>query len=216
MPGHVYKCQNEGLISERYWRLTWPGDRKIPDDYQDVFTQKFKEAVLHRMVPGLNGFETSGGIDSSSIVCTALKYSKEKIAGFSHTLPDEAYGRFRPFKDEKPLIEKIKQRYTTFDSHYIPKAENSIIADIRAYIKYAKDMPQQQIQIMSETLYKEVEKGGSGVLFSPGSARASRIIKDSGCQRFYLVPFSLHWSPFWWLHPLRGSPWAAGGIGSFC
>ena len=166
VPAHYYQLNGQEFFCTQYWDLNLKDQVAKTADHTTIFKEKLSKAILGRNLPGKTGCELSAGLDSSIITATLLNNSEIPLNSFTHALPHEAYDKFKPFKDETELIEKLKEKYPHLSTNYISNPSGSIIQHIQDYIKYAKEMPQQQIQIMSDDIYRQAEKHNIKVLFS--------------------------------------------------
>lgn len=105
--GHYIKIDYDKIKIEKYWNLNPKHQLKLDnEEYVQRFRELFTEAVRCRLrTPFRIGFELSGGIDSSSIVCTAKNIlnstNNDPIYTFSHSFEK------LPECDETSYIEKI-------------------------------------------------------------------------------------------------------------
>src|SRR4051812_20189111 len=74
-PGHTLSIDHSGLRIRRYWKLhDGVENLRSDDDYIEKFLEIFSEAVRCRIADQCRvGFDLSGGIDSSSVVCMATR-----------------------------------------------------------------------------------------------------------------------------------------------
>ncbi|MCE7699855.1 MAG: lasso peptide isopeptide bond-forming cyclase, partial [Methanobacterium paludis] len=109
VPAHSLGLNSSESQIRQYWKL----DPKLEilmdsdEDYINAFREVFAEAVKCRLRSAFPvGFELSGGLDSSSVVCTAKKIYRKKspsnnINTFSYVFDDF------PEVDERYYIEKV-------------------------------------------------------------------------------------------------------------
>lgn len=110
IPAHSLKIDQNRIKIMEFWKLD-PDHKLImdsEDDYFKAFHEIFEEAVKCRLRSVFQiGFELSGGIDSSSVVCMAKKVLNEReiviqnLNTFSYVFNDF------PQVDERYFIEKI-------------------------------------------------------------------------------------------------------------
>lgn len=107
-PAHSLMVTPEGATLRRYWSLDPSREVRYGSDeeYARAFHQIFSEAVHCRLRSASPvGSSLSGGLDSSSIVCTARRLLREGTAGPLHTysllFPE------RPECDERLYIEAV-------------------------------------------------------------------------------------------------------------
>lgn len=119
--GHLLLVDSTNLKIQRYWELAPRSEirYRTADEYSAHFKELFDQAVASRLRSvHCTSAMLSGGLDSSSIVCTAHQlYNSRKVAhrGFkSHSL---VFGELEC--DEYDLIRDIQSRYG-FDAEYLP------------------------------------------------------------------------------------------------
>ena len=103
-PAHSLTITSDKIKLRKYWELD-PEHQIIMDtdeDYFKAFRTIFAEAVHCRLRSAYPlGFELSGGLDSSSVVCTAKGLLNNKLNTFSFISEDV------PDADERYYIEKV-------------------------------------------------------------------------------------------------------------
>ena len=110
MPAHIIKTRKDESQIKKYWNLD-PDYELImdtEDDYKQAFLEIFEKAVSCRMRSAfLVGYELSGGMDSSSIVCAASKQLGKnlKLKTFSIVFD------FFPKSDEREFINSVIDKY---------------------------------------------------------------------------------------------------------
>lgn len=132
---------------KRYWKLD-PGSQIIMDseeDYANKFLEIFSEAVKCRLrSPSPIGVMLSGGLDSSSVTCTAKKiFSENKQQGDIHTF-SYIFDDF-PEADERYYIEKVIDT-GGIEPHFIKCDEINPLKDIDTMLFY-QDQPLSSFQI---------------------------------------------------------------------
>jgi asparagine synthase (glutamine-hydrolysing) len=105
LPGHLLVANADGVRTRRYWDLDPGREVRYRDDadYAEHFAALFKQSVdcrLHSDPPV--GALLSGGLDSSSIVCTARRLCSSSLEVFSLLLPGqlEEHARVRALSAE--------------------------------------------------------------------------------------------------------------------
>ncbi|MDG3547067.1 asparagine synthase (glutamine-hydrolyzing) [Methanobacterium formicicum] len=105
--GHSLKIDSDKIKIKKYWNLDPKLELKLDnEEYVQRFREIFTEAVRCRLrTPFRIGFELSGGIDSSSLVCTAKNILNSTtdypILTFSHSFKE------LPECDETHYIKKV-------------------------------------------------------------------------------------------------------------
>ena len=104
LPGsHFMVLENGQLRKSQYWDVdpNYSVRYKTDQEYAEHFLELFKEAVRVRLRShGTVGALLSGGLDSSSIVCTAQLLYKEK------TIPNNGFETFSMIFDQFPCDER--------------------------------------------------------------------------------------------------------------
>jgi len=107
---HFLKLDNHVIKKNRYWKLD-PNLQIVLDseeEYATVFLEIFTEAIQCRLRNAFPlGFELSGGLDSSSIVCTAKKILKQKNTNLNNVTTFSRIFDETPESDERYYIKKV-------------------------------------------------------------------------------------------------------------
>ena len=103
-PSHFMVLENGQLRKGQYWDIdpNYSIRYKTDEEYAEHFLSLFKEAVKVRLRShGPVGALLSGGLDSSSIVCTAQKLYQEK------SIPNNGFETFSIIFDTFPCDERV-------------------------------------------------------------------------------------------------------------
>lgn len=122
--GHTLVVDRDGVRVRRFWELRPPAEIRYrrADDYAEHFRTLLFEAVRARLRSAYPaGALMSGGLDSSSIVCTTQELFK---AG---AVEDRGFTSFTTTYeglscDERPFVEEIAAKYG-FAARFVPPAE---------------------------------------------------------------------------------------------
>ena len=96
-PGHFLIASRSGIKLQRYWDFDYQlsndsSSKQAPSDYIEQLRYTLDEAVRLRLRADVPvGCYLSGGLDSSTILGIAAKYSNKPIKAFSIAFDDEAY-----------------------------------------------------------------------------------------------------------------------------
>ncbi|MGB7442383.1 MAG: asparagine synthase (glutamine-hydrolyzing) [Coleofasciculaceae cyanobacterium] len=96
-PGHFLIASSSGIKLQRYWDFDYPltndsVSQNTPSDYIEQLRYTLDESVKLRLRADVPvGCYLSGGIDSSTILGIAAKYSAEPIQAFTLAFDHEAY-----------------------------------------------------------------------------------------------------------------------------
>lgn len=112
-PAHIVTITREHIRTRRYWDFDRHKQMRLGsfEEYSEAFRQVFEQAVSRRLRSAYPvAFSVSGGLDSSSIFCTAqgLKAAgspSQRLLGISFTSPDGA------LSDEKEFLLEIERKY---------------------------------------------------------------------------------------------------------
>ena len=157
-------------VARKYWELD-PSSRIIMDseeEYINKFREIFTEAVDCRLRSAFPiGFELSGGLDSSSIVCTARNILKNKksirptINTYSMIFDDI------PTVDESYYIKKVVEN-GGINSNFILSDKISPLKDIRSVLRN-QDQPFLTINIaILCNMYKKMKKDNIRIIIGGG------------------------------------------------
>jgi asparagine synthase (glutamine-hydrolysing) len=112
-PAHFVVFQSGKTRTRKYWEFD-PGKRVIyqrDEDYEDSFREKFALAVSRRLRSNRPVLaELSGGIDSSSIVCTADELIARSSAECSRLDTISYYDDSEPNWNERPYFTLIEEQ----------------------------------------------------------------------------------------------------------
>jgi asparagine synthase (glutamine-hydrolysing) len=125
--------------SQQYW--TFEPEKMVSykedAEYEQHFRHLFKESIRRRLrshAPVLA--ELSGGLDSSSIVCTADLLMADKESGFPRLDTISYFDDEEPNWDEKPYFEKVEEQRGRVGSHVsaVPRAPLAVLSESRSYV----------------------------------------------------------------------------------
>jgi len=136
-PSHFMVLENGRIRKEQYWDIdpNYTIRYKTDGEYAEHFLSIFKEAIRarlrsHRPV----GTLLSGGLDSSSIVCTAQMLYQER------SIPDSGFETFSIVFDEFPCDERAYIHEVTrkwnVKANYFPYEENLSWVDFEQIPQY--------------------------------------------------------------------------------
>jgi asparagine synthase (glutamine-hydrolysing) len=166
--GHVLVANRAKAALKRYWSFD-PGRRityRSDEDYENHFTELFREAVACRMRAERPVFcELSGGVDSSSIVCVAdrLSRSGEVETPGIHTVSFVFDGSAT--SDERPYIEAVEKHINRPGLH-ISEEQCPLLKPLPDL--FAPDLPTPRLCFLAreDRLAREMQKLESRVLLS--------------------------------------------------
>ena len=129
-PAHWLRVGPEGMTIGRYWSLDSLREIRLRSDadYADAFRERFQNSVRCRLRSAFPaGSLLSGGLDSSSIACTAARFLKDAGSGPLKTF--SAIFDSLPQCDERAFIEAVLRK-GGFDPHYVPADQVSPLTDL--------------------------------------------------------------------------------------
>jgi asparagine synthase (glutamine-hydrolysing) len=157
-PGHVLQLDLSGLRTEQYYTLDYNPELGHFDEnearrYADEFRERFTDSVrLHLRTDVTLGSCLSGGLDSSSIVCTSnqLIFGKE---GVSRAIVGDRQKTFTatsndPRFSEERFVQSVIQQ-THANPFFIEPTSEGLLADLPAFVR-AHDEP-----VISTSMYAQ-------------------------------------------------------------
>jgi asparagine synthase (glutamine-hydrolysing) len=136
-PAHSMTVGSGGIWTRSYWSLDPTRELRLGSDeeYEEAFRERFTEAIRCRLRSAFPvGSTLSGGLDSSSIACTADKLLSanggRRLHTFSAIFPSVA--EEDPRIDERPFIEAVLAT-GNFEPHYVRADCCKPLADVAWY-----------------------------------------------------------------------------------
>lgn len=118
---HTLSVTPDGISLSEYWRADAAGTLRLGSDaeYAAAFGEHFRAAVRLRLPDaGPVGASLSGGLDSSSIVCTARQLGAAPLHTFSLIFPNLSE-RARRAIDERPYMDEVIA-LGGIEPHFVP------------------------------------------------------------------------------------------------
>lgn len=164
---HTLTVRRDGIRLDRYWD---PAPRReirfaSPQQYVDAFQELFLEAVRVRIpADGLVGSTLSGGLDSSSIVCTARRFvrSVERLHTFSLVFPGLPADELRR-TDERRYVEAVVER-TGVQPHFVRGDLISPLSDMGTVLEHVGQPYRAPNLYLHWAMYRAAGESGVGVL----------------------------------------------------
>ena len=193
--GHVLTVDRSAVRVWRYWDFQPPAEvrYRTDDQYAEHFLALFREVVSSRLrVAGPIGALLSGGLDSSSIVCTAQQlYREGAVANRGFTSFSAVFDGLAC--DERQLIRDIQELYG-FDARYIPSGEES--GRLRLDASGFRESPNMGTSNLRDPICSAAGNAGVRVLLSGDWADScvggSRLVFDSLLRQGHLKSFWRH------------------------
>jgi len=193
--GHMLVMDRATPRVRRYWDFQAPTELRYRTDaqYAEHFLALFREVVSSRLrVAGPIGALLSGGLDSSSIVCTAQQLSREGAPANQGFISFSAV--FNGLEcDEQSLIRDIQAMYG-FDARYIPCADES--GRLRLDATGFRESPNMGTSNLRDPICSAATRAGVRVLLSGDWADScvggSRHVFDSLLRQGHLRSFRRH------------------------
>ena len=158
------KINHEHFSLKKYWDLDINYEIRLDTDeeYEKVFLEIFSEAVRCRLRSAYPvGTMLSGGLDSSSVTCTAEKIlsseGKDKLKTFSAIFDSVSES------NERQFIEKVLA-YQDFDYFFINADDISPLNEIDNYLDNANNPFIVPNTFMSYNIYREANKNSVRIL----------------------------------------------------
>jgi asparagine synthase (glutamine-hydrolysing) len=166
-PAHYFLIRPESYEFRRYWDLDPKKEIRYATEreYIDHFKKLLDEAVKCRLRSDYPvGAELSGGIDSSAVTGFASQFGE--ISTFSHTLPDWAWEKEFPYKDERKFAEQVNKHSNIANSYQITGEENGILKSLKRGIALNQGITQGMLSLFSDALYHKAQNTGTRTLLS--------------------------------------------------
>lgn len=165
---HSLTVGRQGMQLRRYWSLDCTRDLRLAGDeeYAAAFREIFIDAVRCRTRSAFPvGSTLSGGLDSSSIACTAnllLPESQRPLRTFSAIFPSLSESELRRI-DERPYIDAVLKS-GRFDQTYVHADQASPLADWPSVSRHLGDACLAPNLYMHWGLYQAAAAKGVRVL----------------------------------------------------
>lgn len=164
-PGHYLWIQNANFEPQPFWELSAPLPEETISETNKakIFHQIFKDSVRLRLRSDVPiGTCLSGGLDSSSIVCSA----KEIINEQPHILyQQETFSSCfeNPIYDERPFIQNVLDK-TGANANYLFPSPEQLKKELKQLV-YTQDEPFASLSIFAQwCVMKKVKERGVKVL----------------------------------------------------
>lgn len=193
--GHTMVVTREGVRTWRYWDINPRTELRYgsDDEYAEHFRALFFEVVEARLrSTGPVGAMLSGGLDSSSIVCSAQELYRAGRA------VDHGFTSFSAVFagqdcDERPLIEEMRAKYG-FPACYFPPGKSA--GKLQLQPKNFAEEPHMHSAPGENALLRTAVERGVRVLLTGDVADAyvggSRLVFDSLLRQGHLRAFWRH------------------------
>jgi asparagine synthase (glutamine-hydrolysing) len=166
-PAHSMTVGSGGVRTKSYWSLDPTRELRLGSDeeYEEAFRELFTEAIRCRLRSAFPvGSTLSGGLDSSSIACTADKLlaanGGQRLHTFSAIFPSVA--EEDPRIDERPFIEAVLAT-GNFQPHYVRADCCKPLADVAWHKDEVLAIPNWY---MVSPLFRTAQEHGVRVLLS--------------------------------------------------
>ena len=164
-PAHCMTVVAKQYQVNSYWSLDLSNDLQLKSDeeYACSFYEIFEEAVRCRLRSAYKiGFALSGGLDSSSIVCSARhlnsKFSEQPIQTFSAIFPGLQQEELQKI-DERKYIQTVLSM-GGFSPHYIRADNVSPLTDFDKLLSFTDEIYFAPNLFMYWVLYSAAKKDG--------------------------------------------------------
>lgn len=120
LPGQLVVIRRQSVVKRTYWDFGVPEPIRFKtlDEYAEVFRYYFEQAVARRLRSAYPvAISLSGGLDSSSIFCTAETIRREGT-GYPKIVGIHMSGN-TPLADESRFVDEIERRYAV-QVHRLP------------------------------------------------------------------------------------------------
>jgi asparagine synthase (glutamine-hydrolysing) len=148
---------------KKYWELDLSNEINLSSDeeYEKAFLEIFTESVKCRLRSGFRvGSMLSGGLDSSSVACTAqkiLKKNNNTLKTFSAVFDSV------PDSDETYFIEKAVS-YSKFDPYFVNADKITPLSEIDSFLWYSDSPLIFPNSFMLWNIYRDANKNDTRIL----------------------------------------------------
>ena len=167
-PAHFIRLNSTEHHINSYWSLglSNPLNLKSDEEYAAAFYEIFEETVRSRIRSAYKiGFALSGGLDSSSIVCTALHLMKnhheQSLHSFSAIFPDLQPDDLHEV-DERHFIEEVLS-LGKFTPHYVRADNVSPFIDFDQLLEFTDEPYFAPNLFMYWILYRAASQEGARI-----------------------------------------------------
>jgi len=165
-PAHTMRVGREKTVSRRYFDLNFDKEIRFRDDheYAENFLALFKEALRCRLrAVGPVASHLSGGIDSSSIVCTSLAMAR---GGELPPLDFKTYSIVFPGQpwDESGYIREVAKQYGIQTNLFEPLAPDRF--DLAESVRKHRDLPEYPSTACGMELRRTAAANGCRVILT--------------------------------------------------
>ena len=127
-PAHRLIFENGNLRTDRYWKLSYEGERiSISDDEAaEELTRRLRESVSMRLISDVPlGVLLSGGIDSSTVAALACETARDRVKTFSIAFEEKSF-------DESSYARLVAKHLGTqhFEKRFTEKEMLDIVPEI--------------------------------------------------------------------------------------
>jgi asparagine synthase (glutamine-hydrolysing) len=178
-PGHVAVVDDDGTRSERYWRLDPTRSRtdESVDSLVAGFRDHFEEAVRCRLRTATDrnvATTLSGGLDSSSITCTAADNRTDSLTTTSLVFPSV------PESDEREYIRAVVES-GDFDPTFVAGDKHSPLEHVDEMVRQF-DVPFLPCNLyFDKVLYEETANTDASVLLE---GFGGDVVVSHGLERY--------------------------------
>lgn len=143
-PACTLTVRSDGIVRNQYWSLdpTYELDFNTDEEYEQAFRDVFAEAVRCRLRSvSPVGFELSGGLDSSSVVCMAREIQRHKRSERTQRLPLHTFSVLfdaAPESDERYYMKTVIDQGDV-EPHFIHQEQFGATADTERMLWHADE-----------------------------------------------------------------------------
>ncbi len=190
-PGHWLMVGSEKSEKKCYWEFDAEREEHLGSDeaYAEGFRHHFMEAVRCRVRSAFPvGSTLSGGLDSSSVACTASRFlSDAKLHTFSAVFPNVV--KIDPRIDEREYMDAVLAS-GAFEPHFVRADEARPLADV---LWYEDEMLAAPSMYMGRAIFQEARSSGVRVLLSGFDGDS---VVSHGLERLYELAAAGNWTEF--------------------
>lgn len=191
-PANSLTIDQANIKKRRYWKLDPESTINMDSDeeYARKYLEIFKDAIKCRLRSAFpTGFELSGGLDSSSIVCTAKKLLSEyetdlKVIDTFSIVSDD----FPPI-DERYYIKKVSETGGIV-THFILCDEVNLIENMETILRYQEEPFFTPFMTVLWKFYQEMQEKGKRIVLTGVGGDA---VVSYGSHYFHDLAVNFKW-----------------------
>lgn len=171
-PANFLTIRRNDTEFKKYWELNLKNEIIYDDEsqYIEKLNELLHKSVICRLEPYFGiGTELSGGLDSSGVTAVGFKEMANRnriLHTFTHTLPDEAFEKIKPFHDEREEVKLTCNYLGIYNNNTIDAHDKNLLNTLINNIEIHGMPTQQHYHTFSDALYESVIRNNINILLS--------------------------------------------------